>query len=313
MIPTITLQCSQCGTSFERPAYDVKKKLKHRDQHNFFCSMTCFYQSRRSDHFYIEDEPYQEQIVPQKPKRFNTWWRLTGDFLIINDLHIPATDWGFAGLAVDIAKRHLPRPRHLLIDGDFLDFESVSKWDKLIVPTPLYDELEFARSYLNYLAEVFDDVWIIRGNHEDRFLKKFAGDVGAEPFVHMLTRHDRIHFSMYAYCTVTSGGETFRVSHQRNYSRNPLTVGRRLSNNHGTHVICGHQHHSAVGRNEANTKTIIDSGGLFDRELMAYCSLDDSTSPIMSQGFVLLKGGIATLFTPPDYKQLDYSKWGIDI
>lgn len=235
--------------------------------------------------------------------------QLEGDCLIINDVHIPATDWEFADLAVQIAEQHLPEPRTLIIAGDLINGDALSRWDDLVLCTPLYQELDYAEAFLNKLSDYFDTIYFIRGNHEDRLLKSLRGQLHADQFRRMIADNARVQFSMYSYLTVVSGGVAYRVTHQVNYSQNALTVAKKLAGKFSSNIISAHQHHSAVGRDPSNSFTVIDSGGLHNSDLMAYVKLDDSTAPVMTQGFVLLKNGVATLFTPPAYNQLDWNLW----
>jgi hypothetical protein len=46
---------------------------------------------------------------------------------------------------------------------------------------------------------------------------------------------------------------------------------------------------------------------------MAYVGLEDNISPVMCNGFVLLRDGVGTLFTPRDYMMLDWSLWAADV
>lgn len=243
----------------------------------------------------------------QPPPRFTGQWNLEGDFLILNDIHIPATNWEFADKAIQVGVKHLSAPRKVIIVGDLINADALSRWDDVVVVTPLADEIEYANAFLNHLSQYFDEIYLTRGNHEDRLLKSLSGQLHVPAFKRMVSAQDKVQFSMYSYLTVTSGGIRWRLTHQKNYSKNPLIVARQLALKEGTNIICAHQHHSAVGRSFCNRYTCIDSGGLHNPELMSYVMLDDNTSPKMNNGFVLLKEGVSTLFTP--YPEM--TDWGV--
>lgn len=259
--------------------------------------------------FRVASYVYQGERPTESVPQFTGAWRLSGDFLVLNDLHIPATNWAFADKALEVAEAHLPRPRKLIIAGDLINGDALSRWDDLVRCTPLADELDYARQWLNYVSATFDEIYVTRGNHENRVLLSMKGQLHAPQFWSLFSDNRRAHFSMYAYLDVISGGRRWHITHQRNYSQLPLSVARRMANKHGCSVICAHQHHSAVGRDVSNRYALIDSGGLHDSTKMAYVSLDDSTAPAMANGFVLLKNGVGTLFTPEDYGMTDWDVW----
>ena len=259
--------------------------------------------------FRVASYVYQGERPTESVPQFTGAWRLSGDFLVLNDVHVPSTNWAFADRALEVAEAHLPRPRKLIIAGDLINGDALSRWDDLVRGTPLADELDYARQWLNYVSATFDEIYVTRGNHENRLLLSMKGQLHAPQFWSLFSDNRRAHFSMYAYLDVISGGRRWHITHQRGYSQLPLSVARRLANKHGCSVISAHQHHSATGRDVSNRHTLIDSGGLHDSTKMAYVSLDDSTAPVMANGFVLLKNGVGTLFTPEDYGMTDWGVW----
>lgn len=62
------------------------------------------------------------------------------------------------------------------------------------------------------------------------------------------------------------------------------------------HVIGWHQHHHAIGLSRWKQHIIIDGGGLFDSDSMAYTKIEDNKKPNMANGFVMLKNGYPYLF-----------------
>lgn len=259
--------------------------------------------------FSIATEVYRGTMPAKAINRYTGWWNLTGDFLVINDVHIPATNWKFAEMALTVAERELPRPRRLIIAGDLINGDALSRFQDLVLGTPLQDELTHAEAYLDYLAGYFDEIFFFRGNHESRLLYSLQGQIHAPQFRRMFTERDKVHFSMYPYMTVMSGGQPWHITHQRNYSQSPLTVARKMAVKKQSHVISAHQHHAAVGRDLSNRWTCIDSAGLHDSELMAYVMMEDSTAPVMNNSFVLLREGVGENITPPEYMQTNWARW----
>jgi predicted phosphodiesterase len=259
--------------------------------------------------FEVASRTYSGKLPTMEVPRFDGAWHLNCDALILNDIHIPATNWAFAEQALQLAEAHLPRPRTCVIAGDLVNGDALSRWDNVVTVTPLADELEYAEAFLNHLAGIFDQIYMTRGNHENRILFGLRGQLHAPQFRRMFTDNPRVHFSMYSWLRVTSGGQTWHITHQRGYSQSPLSVARKLATKHGMPVISAHQHQAASGRDISNRFACIDSGGLHDAELMAYIGLEDGTAPVMANGFVLLRDGIGTLFTPEEYCMTDWSMW----
>lgn len=259
--------------------------------------------------FTVDSYVYNGTMPAGAVPRFTGAWHLHGDFMVINDVHIPATNWALAERMLSIATTHLPHPRKLIIAGDLLNGDAMSHYDDIVLCTPLADEITYANAFLNHLARWFEEIYFFRGNHDARLLYGMRGQLHAPMFMRMITDNQRVKFSIYPYMRVTSGGREWHITHQRNYSQKPLTVARKLATKHAANIICTHQHHSAIGRDEGNRFACVDSGGLHDSDLMAYVKLEDSTSPVMCNGFVLLKDGIGTLFTPEEYALTDWARW----
>ncbi len=238
--------------------------------------------------------------------------QLEGDFIVVGDVHMPTTDWKLLDMLLSVAKNHLEYPRKLCIIGDLINADVASHYDA-DAPSPSYI-IEQAETYkwFSRVGDVFDEIYYSMGNHERRILKRNQGDFGKESFKWMLAHEHapKVEISFYGYMLLTSGGHLWRATHQRNYSRNKQTVGNKLATLNECNIIAHHQHHVSTGRNESNKYTIIDNGGLHNWREMAYVALDDSTSPVMNNGFTLLKNGVGNLITP--YPTMtDFEQWGL--
>lgn len=223
-----------------------------------------------------------------------------GNFAVIGDFHIPTTQYKWLRDAVlPICERHLKPPRKLILAGDLFNMDALSEYKNITPPISLTTELTIGRAVMAQLLSVFDEVYYIMGNHDHRLHKVLDGDVSNELLRGIITPlRNRLQISPYKYMRVTSGGHQWHIAHQRNYSRNVLNVANKLANKHNMNVITWHEHHVGKGRDEWNRHTIVNGGGLHDPEMMAYVSVDDSTSPKMKNGFVLLIDGTAHLITP---------------
>lgn len=87
--------------------------------------------------------------------------------LIISDLHIPFHDP--AALEVAVARGVKWQPDCLLINGDFGDFYSISRFDKDPTVSHLRDEIDAMRQGLGWLRQKFPKARIVYklGNHDE--------------------------------------------------------------------------------------------------------------------------------------------------
>jgi len=156
-------------------------------------------------------------------------WRLTGDYCIVGDVHIPTTDYAFAELVAQVAKKMLKKPR-LIVAGDMWNFDSLSYYDSIAPPPTAKQELEASRALVNEWLETFVSIDVIMGNHDRRW-QKWALEVFDADDLAALVKGDprKFRLSPYGWCSVTSGGIEWRIMHQKNYSINHLTLADAIS------------------------------------------------------------------------------------
>jgi len=89
--------------------------------------------------------------------------------LILADLHIPYHDRKALKIALEAGKEF--DPTHIILNGDFCDFFSVSFWEKDPRKRDLQGEIATSREVLEIIREGFPKAKIIfkNGNHEDRW------------------------------------------------------------------------------------------------------------------------------------------------
>jgi hypothetical protein len=243
--------------------------------------------------------------------------RLSGDCIVVGDLQAPAVDYEFAILPAAIAKKHLEAPRRLIMAGDMLNADFCSTYPPIIG----YPSWEQERAALEIMfAEwltVFDELYWIRGNHEDRIHRHTEGQFGMKELVNLVAGpdlvraapdyRDRITTTEWGHVVVETVTGEWRISHAKNYSVNQLVVPNDLAQKYQQHVINHHEHHLAKGWSRNGQYVIVANGGLFDPDKLAFAVLDDSKSPTMKNGFTMLKNGVATVFGKEPFT--DWSEW----
>lgn len=92
--------------------------------------------------------------------------------LLLYDIHIPHQDIVAVDSAIKYAKAHY-EIREVILGGDTMDCESLSKYDKISETASFADEVYATNSFLRKLRDIFPNAKItyIMGNHEERLEK----------------------------------------------------------------------------------------------------------------------------------------------
>lgn len=224
------------------------------------------------------------------------------EIIVSGDWHVPTTDWRYLEVMCRFAEKHMRRGhRKLALVGDLFNFDGISKYEHVTPPYSLEHELSAAETTIDYVMRTFDTVYLAMGNHDERFTRLLSGALGVERLVKLFSRHmerGRLVATDLRQMETTSGGVHWRLTHQRNYSKNKGIVAARLCLKHQTNIITHHEHHVGVGRDDFNRYTWVNNGMMADAEKMRYVMHSDSTSNVMCKGFTFLRNGTAHLLTP---------------
>lgn len=232
--------------------------------------------------------------------------RLSGDWVIIGDVHVPFTDLDWAETVAVIGRKHLEYPK-LIIAGDFLNMDVFSKYPHLVNIPSWAQERDMARAMFEMYLETFSEIVIIMGNHERRAQRFTSGAFDEVDIFGMLTSSDKVKTSNYGYCTVETQNGTYRITHPVNYGINQLTVVDNLAQKYCQHIIGFHEHHLSIGWDKFGRHVVVNGGCMVDPAKLAYVSLDDNRAAAMKQGFVMLKGGTPYIFGKSPVT--DWKKW----
>jgi len=223
-------------------------------------------------------------------------WTLSGDWMVIGDLHVPYTDYDLAQHVTAVAERYLERPRRLLIAGDLLNLDTMSIYLQIVPPATWQQERDSARQLFAEWLETFDEIKIIMGNHDRRMQKFVNGAFDENDMLALLTTNEQVMMSNYGWCMIETANGPWRVSHPRNYSVNKLVIADVLAQKYDSHIMSFHEHHLGLGFDRYGRHLIVNGGCLVNPEKLAYVQLDDSKSPAMQPGFCLLRNGHPYLF-----------------
>lgn len=232
---------------------------------------------------------------------------LSGDWVIVGDVHVPYSDWQMCERVVQVGRRE--KIRNLLVAGDFWDYSHWSMYADAIEPASWQTERAAGKRLAQSWGEWFTDIRFLTGNHERRRSKSTEGAEDDEDiFSPLASVCKNMRSSLYGWCELHSGGETYRVTHPASYRQTPLSVVNELAQKFHTHIIGWHEHMFGMTFSKYGRYLIVNGGSLVDACKLAYVTLDDNIKPTMKKGFCLVKGGYCQLFGEPPYT--DWGKYG---
>ena len=190
----------------------------------------------------------------------------------------------------------LPRPRRLIIAGDLFNLDAFSSYLATNPNTTSFrTELNAAAKFLEDALEVFSRIEVLLGNHELRFIYRLLGQVGHDE-LGKLVGVEGVNFHEFSHCVLGTTTGEWRITHQRNYSINSQTVGKKLAHKFRQHIITHHQHKVSKGFDDSGRSIIIDNGCMADPGYFDYVNQTDNTAPMMTQSFVIVRNGVGNLF-----------------
>ncbi len=229
--------------------------------------------------------------------RFTGYPIVEGNCIVTGDYQLPTTDWKLAELVLDVAKA--TGVKTLLIVGDWVNCDVLSSYDQIIPPIPLSVEIQASVRLARRYASWFDTMILALGNHEHRMVRLMKGDIGNSALGRLLGATDgKLRITPYSHIEIHSGGQVWRATHQAAYSKIKGRVGDTLAQKFQCHVITHHQHHVAKMMDSFGRYVVIDNGGIFDADKMAYVRLRDTTLPEPTKGFTVILNGTGHLITP---------------
>lgn len=235
---------------------------------------------------------------------------IEGDCIVTGDFQLPTTNWKMAewvyqvGVSTGIKK--------LLIVGDWINCDAFSYYPPIVPEISFFTECQGSRDLIARYNEHFDLILLTLGNHEKRYLKSKRGMLSVNELMGNISHYEKtFKISPYPYVNIVSGGVKWRATHPRDYSRITGKLGDELAQKHQSNMVLLHQHHVGKVMDSWGRYVIIDGGGIFDVQKMAYVALADSRMPAMVNGFTVIQDGVGELVTPyPAFT--DLRRWGLE-
>jgi len=215
--------------------------------------------------------------------------------IVIADVELPDYNAGLMRLVVAMAIRH--DIKTLIIGGDYWAFDSITPWPSVFKKDVglLRDHLSMGDTVIQKAREWFSEVYAVLGNHDRRFSKLLAGQLG--PYEIMNPAY-RPTVKPYAHLYLETSRGRIMVVHPKNYSRVQLAVPTKLiaSEPRRCHIISTHTHHCSQGFDPSGKWQIAEIGCIRDPDRTQYKQETKTTHPNWVQGFAMIRRGLIRTF-----------------
>ena len=215
--------------------------------------------------------------------------------VVSSDWHVPYVDEELFGKLLSVPEE--TGIKRLAITGDLFDADSYSRFTPMAPTVSFRDECDNVRNRLEYALYEYDTIYICRGNHEKRVIDMNMGKFQMKELIDMCIPDDmskrefdeRVKVTNDDHIHATIAGRVWLFSHPRNFRIINLSVARDLASRYQCSQIVAHGHQLAQGFDRSGRHRLIDGGGLFDKNQLAYLR-ETTCYPETKNGFVILNG-----------------------
>jgi len=224
------------------------------------------------------------------------------DYLITCDYHSPyfSIEWHNRSLAV-AEKFNIKK---LIVIGDLLDFGFASFFYSDNKPSLDQEKDENIR-LIQSLIQTFDEIYLLKGNHEDRLGRLTDAKLQARILLELWTKESwqtKFKYSIYDKLYI---GDEWLLIHPKSYSQISGQVAKKLASKFHKNIINAHGHFLSYGYDVSGKYLAVDMGGMFDVEKIEYKCIKTTTHPEWNTGFGLIKDGHFYFFD----KNTDWNFW----
>jgi len=226
------------------------------------------------------------------------------DYMIACDDHSPHFSALYENRLLSIAEFFGIKKR--IIVGDLITQDYASHWAKEEGEERLTLDGDIQQSEPLFKSlDYFDEIYLVRGNHEDRINRITDARIQGKHILKLFG--ERIHhkFKYTPYDKVFIGDEWVAV-HPKSYSQISGSTAVRLAEKFHRHVLNAHGHFTALRWDRSGKYMGIDLGGMFDVRKIPYINLRTTTHPAWNNGFAMLRKGKIWLWN----ESTDWDFWG---
>jgi len=221
--------------------------------------------------------------------------------MIICDVHIPLHDKKLFNTMLNVSQEK--KINTCIIDGDLLNVDAFSYFEQRVPEEEEARNFTFERTEtmkaLHILEDNFKEIIINMGNHEIyRLMAIFKGKLNLRDIFRLFTDNiDKYQITNRDHIVLTSGNKKWRICHPKNYSQIKGRIPYRLAGKYEMNIISAHGHFCDMSISESGKYVVINSGGLFDSNKVAYIQTTN-TYPLWNQGFLTIENGYPDLYNP---------------
>lgn len=209
------------------------------------------------------------------------------EFLVASDFHVPGEDRRWIKRLLDYGKKN--GVTTLVINGDFWNHDSVSRWQFKDPSMGLKLEIKKGIALVKELQQQFK-LYFVCGNHDSRLPKALNYALNFSDWMDALFG-DEIVVTDFDFMRVKSGKREFRVCHPEYYSRVKGSEATTLAHDLQENIIMAHQHFLTMTTNKTGRYLCVDCGCMCDQDVFYYKKSATSKFPSWENGFVHIKGG----------------------
>lgn len=211
--------------------------------------------------------------------------------LVLADLHCPYHDESYINTALNTIYDQYGSFDCIVIAGDLLDLDVISRHGKAHNIVRLETELEITGKMLLALAD-HAPIYITQGNHDSRFVDKLDTPLS---FGRIISAALNGRQSRYPITTTERDylfiGDHFVVGHLDKYSIIPGKLAYGIAQKYKRHALCGHDHLTGVFTGDPNAKYIGASiGCTADSSKFWYSERRLNSLPFMTKGYAFISG-----------------------
>jgi len=225
------------------------------------------------------------------------------NYMIAADFHSPYHNELYVNRLLMVA--HKQGAKKIVIPGDLYDMAFAKFW--LSDKKSTIDEEVEKSSPLIHALDYFDEIVLIRGNHEFRISRMTDGKIQARHLLDIFGAavwKKKFRYSTYDKIEI---GNDWLLVHPKAYRQNSASVAKDLAEKFQKNVINAHGHFMAFRYSKCGNYMGIDVGGMFDKNKIDYIAKSTTCHPIWNNGFVMLVDGHPHLF----HNKTDWKFWGI--
>lgn len=155
-------------------------------------------------------------------------------------------------------------------------------------------EMSVARRGLHRLAEQFDIIHYVLGNHEGRLLRAMQTAMDPQELLRLLEMGDKWKVSCYYFSYLDTPQGRYQIEHPKSAAATTAAV---LAAKFGCHVLMGHSHHFSITTDVSGRYFAAEIGCLVDEARLPYAAQRHTRAAAHSLGAAIIRDGYPTILT----------------